>query len=410
VTIKETTMKHDLEKNKERAIRPAVMCATAIVLAALAFAGCKRGGQQGYQMPPPQVGVITMEPRALALTNDFPGRIDPEQIAQVNARVDGVVLHRDFEQGADVKADQVLYQIDPAPYQAALDSAKASLAQANANNTQAQLLAGRYQPLVSINAVSKQTYDNAVSAAAQAAASVAAAKAAEEIAAINLSYCTVTTPISGRIGPALVTVGALVSQTAATELAVIQQMDPVYFDFTESSVDAVKLMQALKTGQLTNAAPDEAAVTLTLPDGSIYPQAGKLLFSDITVNPSSGMITLRAEFPNPDGFLLPGMFAVGKLAQAVSPQTLLVPQPAVVMNADGTSSVMLVVSNQLVVQPVQIGEAVGSDWIVTGGLKPGDQVMVDGFQKAQPGMTVTPLPVTGTGGAPLSTASSTAGK
>lgn len=388
------------------------MIRAAIVLAALALvsSGCKRGGPQGYQTPPPQVGIITVEPQALALTNEFPGRIDPEQIAQVNARADGVVLHRDFEQGADIKAGQVLYQIDPAPYQAALDSAKASLAQAEANNTQAQLLAGRYKPLVSISAVSKQTYDNAISAAAQAAASVAAAKAADEIAAINLGYCTVTAPISGRIGPALVTVGALVSPTAATEMAVVQQMDPIYFDFTESSVDAVRLQQALKAGRLTSAEPDEAAVTLTLPDGSVYPHAGKLLFSDISVNPSSGMITLRAEFPNPDGFLLPGMFAVGKLAQAVSPQTLLVPQPAVIMNADGTSSVMLVVSNKLIVQPVQIGQAVDSDWIVTGGLKAGDQVMVDGFQKAQPSMTVTPVPVTGTGGAPLSGAGTNAGK
>ena len=384
-------MKIDLIPQKRAIIRGAVF-----LIAALVLAGCKRGGQQGYQMPPPQIGIITLEPQALAMTNEFPGRIDPMQIAQINARVDGVVLHRKFEQGADVKAGQVLYEIDPAPYQAALDSAKASWAQA-------QQLADRYKPLVGINAVSKQNYENAVATAAQD-------KAAEEIAAINLGYCTVTAPISGRIGQALVTEGALVSQSAATEMAVIQQMDPVYFDFTESSAEALKLQEALKAGELTNASP-EAAVTLTLPDGSDYPQVGKLLFSDVTVNPSSGMITLRAEFPNPDGLLLPGMFAVGRVAQAIAPQALLVPQPAVNMNPDGSASVLLVTpANQLAPQADQIGEAVGGDWIITQGLKPGDQVMVDGFQKAQPGMTVSPVPVTGTGGTPLSTASSTAGK
>lgn len=368
-------MKTDLIQH--RRLTMAMPAALAVIL--VATSGCHRGNNQaGQAPPPPQVGIITVEAQALAITNDFPGRIDPVQIGQVNARVDGVVLHREFEQGAEVKAGQVLYEIDPAPYQAALDSAKASY-------EQAQSLADRYKPLVGINAVSKLTYDTALSTAAQD-------KAAEEIAAINLGYCTVTAPIAGRIGPALVTEGALVSQSAATPMAVIQQLDPIYFDFTESSAEAVTLQQELKSGQLTNLAPDETGVTLTMPDGSLYPETGKLLFSDITVNPASGMITLRAEFPNPDGWLLPGMFAVGKLAQAVSPQAILVPQPAVIMNPDGTESVMLVTpANQLVVQPVQIGDAVGSDWIITSGLKPGDKVMVDGFQRARPGMTVQPV-------------------
>lgn len=347
----------------------------------LAAAGCSRGSGQANQTPPPQVGIITVKTQALAMTNEFPGRIDPVRIGQVNARVDGVVLHRDFEQGAVVNAGQVLYQIDPAPYQATLDSTKASL-------LQAQQLADRYKPLVGINAVSKQTYATAVATAAQD-------KAAEEIAQINLGYCTVTAPITGRIGPALVTEGALVSQSAATPMAVVQQLDPIYFDFTESSAEAVKLQQDLKSGQLTNASSDETSVALTLPDGSTYPYPGKLLFSDITVNPASGMITLRAQFPNPDGWLLPGMFVVGKLAQAVSPQAILVPQPGVTMNADGSASVILVMpGNKLAVQPVQIGDAIGSDWIITSGLKPGDQVMVDGFQRAFPGMTVVPVPAT----------------
>ncbi len=370
------------------------MGAAALPVALLALAGCGRGQAPMGAMPPPQVGVITVEPRALAITNDLPGRINPVQIAQVNARVDGVVLKREFEQGADVKAGQVLYEIDPAPYQASLDSAKASVAQAQANETQTELLAERYKPLIGINAVSQQNYDNAVSAAAQAKASVAAAQAAEKTAEINLGYCTVTAPIAGRIGPALVTEGALVSASAATEMAVIQQMDPVYFDFTEASAEALKLRQELEDGQLTKVADGEANVTLTLPDGTPYSQGGKLLFSDITVNPSSGMITLRAEFPNPEGLLLPGMFAVGRVAQAISPKALLVPQPAVVIAPDGTASVMLVTpANQLATQPIQIGGAVGSDWMVNSGLKAGDVVVVDGIQKVTPGMTVSPVPV-----------------
>jgi membrane fusion protein, multidrug efflux system len=349
----------------------------------LALAGCGRHqqGQQGQYgaMPPPEVGVVTMKPQSVPLMVELPGRIDPVQIAQVRARVDGIVLHQDFVQGSDVKAGQVLYQIDPAPYKATLDSAKANL-------MQAQQLVQRYKPLVGINAVSKQNYDAAVATAAQD-------KAAEEIAQINLGYCTVTAPISGRIGAALVTEGALVSQSAATEMAVIQQLNPIYFDLTESSTEFLKLRQEMEAGQLKSLEPGTAKVTLTLPDGSTYPHPGKLLFSDVTVDPTSGMITLRAEFPNPDELLLPGMFAMGRLEQAVAPQTLLVPQPAVIIGPGGAASVMLVTAtNSVVSQPIQIGSAVGSDWVVESGLKAGDRVIVDGLQKVHPGMTVKPVP------------------
>jgi membrane fusion protein, multidrug efflux system len=353
-----------------------------VLAAMLALAGCGRQqGQQGQYgaMPPPEVGVVTMKPQSVPLTVDLPGRIDPVQIAQVRARVDGIVLHQDFVQGSDVKAGQVLYQIDPAPYQATLDSAKANL-------MQAQQLVQRYKPLVGINAVSKQNYDAAVATAAQD-------KAAEEIAKINLGYCTVTAPISGRIGQALVTEGALVSQATATEMAVIQQLDPIYFDLTESSTEFLKLRQEMAAGQLKSLEPGTAKVTLTLPDGATYPHPGKLLFSDVTVDPTSGMITLRAEFPNPNELLLPGMFAMGRLEQAVAPQTLLVPQPSVIISPSGAASVMLVTAtNSVVSQPIQIGSAVGSDWVVKSGLKAGDQVIVDGLQKVHPGITVKPVP------------------
>ncbi len=343
-------------------------------------------------MPPPEVGVVTLVAQSLPLTNELPGRLEPVRVAQVRARVEGIVLKREFQQGTNVLAGDVLYRIDPAPYRAALDSAKASVAQAAANLTQADLLAERYQPLVGISAVSKQSYDNAVAAAAQAKASLAAARAAQEIAEINLGYCTVTAPISGRIGPALVTEGALVSPAAATEMAVIQQLDPIYFDFTESSAEELKLRRELEAGQLRSLPGGEAQVTLTLPDGTVYSHPGRLLFADITVDPTSGMITLRAEFPNPDGWLLPGMFAVGRLEQAVAPQTLLVPQPAVSIGPDGSASVLRVTpADEAQAQPVQIGPAVGGDWTLRSGLSPGDRVIVEGLQKVRPGMKVKPV-------------------
>jgi membrane fusion protein (multidrug efflux system) len=355
-----------------------------IVFLAVLAAGCHRGaaGPGGYSgaMPPPLVNTIAVKPQALPISAQFPGRIDAERVANVNARVDGVVLRRQFEQGANVTNGQVLYQIDPAPYQAQLDSAKA-------NVTQAESLMNRYKPLVGINAVSRQNYDNAVSAAAQA-------KAAQEIAAINLGYCSVTAPISGRIGPALVTEGTLVSQAAATPMAVIQQMDPIYFDFTEASVDVLKLRAQLQSGQLQRPVSNIFKVTLQLPDGSTYPHEGTVLFQDVSVDPSSGMVTLRAQFPNPDRVLLPGMFALGTLEEGVAPNTFLVPQRAVVIGPTGAASVMLVSStNSVVPQIIELGDAVGTDWIVRSGLKAGDRVIVDGLIKAQPGMTVNPVDV-----------------
>jgi membrane fusion protein, multidrug efflux system len=349
------------------------------LLAPLLATGCHR--QQGGfgQPPPPSVDVVTIKPQSLSITTELPGRIDPVRIAQVNARVDGIVLHRYFEQGSVVTNGQILYLIDPAPYQATVDGDRANLRQAH-------LLAERYKPLVGINAVSKQNYDSAVATAEQA-------KAALEIAEINLGYCSVTAPITGRVGAALVTEGALVSQSAATQMALIQQMDPIYFDFTESAGDVLKLREELAAGQLKEVSSGEPKVTLELPDGTTYSHDGKLLFQDITVDPSSGMVTLRAEFPNPDGWLLPGMFGIGRLEQAVAPETILVPQPSVIIEPNGSASVMLVTAtNSVMPQPVQLGAAVGTDWVVQSGLKAGDRVIVAGLQKAMPGMPVTPVP------------------
>ncbi len=362
---------------------PAMVALTALL------AGCGRnpGGPGAFTPPPPEVGVITVAPESVALTTELPGRIDPVRVAQVRARVDGIVLHRNFREGADVTNGEVLYEIDPAPYQATLDSA-------NANLMQAQLLADRYKSLVGINAVSKQDYDNAVSAAAQA-------KAAQEIAAINLGYTKVTSPIDGRVGAALVTEGALVSASAATEMAVVTELDPIYCDFTESSTELLRLRRELDSGALIMAAPGEAKVTLLLDDGTTYPEAGKLLFSDVTVDPTSGMVTLRAEFPNTGHLLLPGLFARGVLEQAVAAQAVTVLQRGVNVGANGIASVMVVgVSNQVEARVIKHGQAVGNKWIVTDGLKAGEQVIVEGLQKVQPGMGVKPVLFDPAGGNP----------
>ena len=301
-----------------------ILWGLSVGAAAVIFPGCGQRPPGGFQMPPPEVGVVTIAPESVALTTELPGRIDPVRVAQVRARVDGIVLHREFREGADVTNGEVLYEIDPAPYKAALDSANASL-------MQAQLLAERYQSLVGIHAVSKQDYDNAVSAAAQA-------KAAQEIAAINLGYTEVTSPIDGRVGAALVTEGALVSQSAATEMALVTQLDPIYCDFTESSTELLRLRREMDNGTFKTVAPGEAKVTLLLDDGTTYSQPGKLLFSDVTVDPTSGMVTLRAEFPNPDHLLLPGMFARGVLEQAVDNQAITVPQRGVNIGPNGVAT------------------------------------------------------------------------
>ena len=358
----------------------------AIAMAAL-FSGCgqKPGGPGASPMPPPEVSVVTIAPEPVALTTELPGRIDPVRVAQVRARVDGIVLHRNFREGADVTNGQVLYEIDAAPYKAALDSANASL-------TQAQQLAERYKPLLDLNAVSKQEYANAVSAAAQA-------KAAQEIAAVNFGYCTVSAPISGKIGAALVTEGALVSQSAATQLAVVTQLDPIYCDFTESSTELMRLRRELENGSLKTVAPGEAKVTLLLDDGTAYSQPGKLLFSDVTVDPTSGMVTLRAEFPNPDHLLLPGMFARGVLEQAMNNQAITVLQRGVNVGAGGIASVMVAgADNKVEARVIKLGQAVGNKWIVTDGLKAGESVIVEGLQKIGPGMPVKPVPFNPAGG------------
>ena len=366
---------------------------SGLTIITLILVGC--GKQQAAMpvMPPPEVSVVTIVAQNLPVTTEFPGRLDAVRTAQVRARATGILLKQLYKEGSDVNEGDLLFQIDSAPLKATLDSAQANLDKAKANLASTQARADRYKALVAINAVSKQDYDDANAVALQAKAEIEAAQAAVETATLNLGYASVTAPISGRIGEAKVTEGALVSQIEATQMAVIQQMDPIYFDFTQSSADVLKLKSALDKGEFQKIAPDEAKATLILEDGSAYQEPGKLLFSDITVDPTTGMITLRAQFPNPDHTLLPGMFARVQLEQAMDQDAISVPQRAVALGANGLATVMVVtVDNKVEVRTLKLGQAIGDKWIVTDGLKAGDSVIVEGLQKIKPGMIVKAVP------------------
>lgn len=367
--------------------------AFACLAAAGLLAGCGKGPQARGPMPPPEVSVTTVSSQRLPIISELPGRIDPVRVAEVRARVAGILLHRVFEEGSNVKAGQVLFEIDPAPFKASLESAEASLAKARAAAFQARTLANRYKSLLAADGVSRQDYDNAEAGARQAEAEVLAAKAAVTTARLNLGYATVTAPISGHIGAALVTEGALVGQNEATPLATIQQTDPVYFDFTESSNEVLRLRRAIDTGRIQRVAPGTAEARLVFDDGSEYSHPGKLLFSDITVDPGTGMVTLRAEFPNPDGMLLPGMFARIRLEQGVQDSAIIVPMRAVSRGENGQGTAFVVgPGNKVELRTLTLGDATGENWVVYSGLRAGETVIVEGLQKVRPGMTVHPVP------------------
>jgi len=369
----------------------------AIVLAATALAGCgdhirSAQAQAPAGMPPPEVAVVTVAPERVALTNELPGRLEATRVAEVRARVAGIVTKRVFREGEEVKANDVLFRIDPAPFQAAANSAQAVLAKAEANLAQTTQKAQRYKPLVESNAISKQEYDDALTAQKQAAADVASAKAALETARLNLGYATVNAPISGRIGRALVTEGALVGQGAATPLATIQQLDTLYVNITQPAAEALKLQRAMREGKLQKAGKDEAKVSIVMEDGTTYPHAGKLLFSDQTVDPGTGAITLRAVVPNPERFLLPGMYVRARVEQAVQENALTVPQQAVQRQADAAIVMVVGPDNKVAPRPVKAETAVGDKWVVSEGLKAGERIVVEGFQKAAPGAVVNAVP------------------
>lgn len=390
---------------------PQCLAWTTAFLLIAALTACGQGSsgggapQQGAGAapPPPEVGVVTVATGDVGLVTELPGRLEPGRVAEVRARAAGIVQQRVFTEGSTVRAGQLLYRIDPGPYAAARSSAEASVAKAQANHAQAALTVQRYRPLVEANAISKQEYANAVAAEKQSEADVAAARAALRTAEINLGYATVTAPISGRIGRSLVTEGALVGQGEATPLAIIQQIDPLYVNFTQSATEVTHLRRALAEGRLKRAGADEAQVRVVLEDGSVHPQPGRLLFADLTVDPATGQVTLRALVPNPRTMLLPGMYVRVQIEQAKATNAMLLPQQAVTRTPQGDTVMVVDAKGQVSPRTVKVGGSQNNQWVVLSGLQPGEQVMVDGFQKVRPGAPVKPVPWNA-GGGPAGTA------
>ena len=350
-------------------------------------------GGPGGNMPPAEVGVIAVQPQTVTLSTELSGRTSPYAIAEIRPQVGGIVEQRAFVEGSDVKAGQTLYRIASATYEATLASAQAALARSEANLHTLKLKAERYKDLIAEKAVSQQDYDDTQAAFKQAEASVAADKASVDIANINLARSRVSAPISGRIGRSAVTQGALVAANQATALATVQQLDPIYVDVTQSSSELLRLKRDLESGSLKKTANGEAKVKLLLEDGTPYPLEGKLAFSDVTVDAGTGSIVLRAVFPNPKHELLPGMFVRAQLQTGDREQSLLVPQQAVSRNTKGEATVMVVGQGGKFEQRViQASQAVGDKWLVTDGLKAGEQIIVEGLQRLRPGVTIKPVP------------------
>ncbi|KJM64964.1 MexE family multidrug efflux RND transporter periplasmic adaptor subunit [Pluralibacter gergoviae] len=371
--------------NKNRGLTP--LAVVLMLSGSLALTGCDdKEAKQQQQVP--EVGVVTLKTEPLQITTELPGRTNAFRVAEVRPQVSGIILKRNFTEGSDVVAGVSLYQIDPATYQAAYSSAKGDLAKAEAAAKIAQLTLNRYQKLVGTQYISKQDFDSAQADAQQADAAVLAAKAAVETARINLAYTKVTSPISGRIGKSAVTEGALVQNGQANALATVQQLDPIYVDVTQSSNDFLRLKQELDNGTLEQK-DGKAKVDLITQDGISYPQSGSLQFSDVTVDQTTGSITLRAIFPNPNHTLLPGMFVRAKLEEGINPNALLVPQQGVTRNPRGDATAMVVDGdNKVAVRQITASQAIGDKWLVTDGLKAGDKVIITGLQKVKPGAQV----------------------
>ncbi|GAA0589307.1 efflux RND transporter periplasmic adaptor subunit [Paenochrobactrum glaciei] len=366
----------------------------AVLLAASFLTACndKKDAGGPPAMPPMSVSVIELKPEALPILNDLPGRIAPTRLAEVRPRVSGIVIERVFEQGTKVNQGDVLYRIDPAPFQVKVDMAEATLARAKATQLQARQANDRQQQLRKSNVSSAQNLETAVAQLAQANADVAAAEASLAEAKLNLQYAEVTAPISGEIGRALITEGALVSANSPENLATIQQLDPIYADFTQPAADLIRLRKALQDGELMTG-PNEAEVKLMLDDGSLYPTTGRLLFSEAAVDATTGQVTLRGEFPNPNGDLLPGMYVRVQIEQGIEKNAMAVPQQAVQRNADGLASILVVNAENVVeLRSVNVNRILGDRFVITGNIKEGDRVITEGFQKTAPGATVAPVP------------------
>jgi membrane fusion protein (multidrug efflux system) len=385
-----------------------------------ALSGCSKEAPASAVPVPVTVGVVTVTPQNQAITTELPGRTSARVMAEIRPQVGGIVQKRLFEEGAEVKAGQVLYLIDPASFQADLASAQAGLGKAEAQLQSSRTTARRSEELAKINAVSQQANDDTQAALQQAQAEVAVARAALDNARINLARTRITAPISGRVDVSAVTTGALVTANQAMPLTTVQQLDPLVVDVTQSSAELLRLKRELAAGTLTRSGENEAAIRLRLEDGSTYGHEGRLKFSGVTVNPGTGAVTLRALVPNPDGMLMPGMYVRALLTEGVAQQALLVPQQGVTRRADGSASALVVGEDGKVARrPLTVDRAIADRWQVTSGLKAGDQVIVDGLQRVKVGDPVKAVPLaespnqaaqpgtgTGTGATPAATASS----
>jgi len=368
-------------------ITPGLFAAVALAVS-LTVTACEKRTTAGpsYQAGPPEVGAVLVETRSVALTTELPGRTSAYQVAEVRPQVSGIIQKRLFTEGSDVRAGEVLYQIDPDTYEAAYSMAKAELARAEANLTTMRLREERYRALVKVGAISQQEYDDAQAALKQAEAQVEAGRAAVESARINLDYTQVKAPISGRIGRSSVTTGALVTANQPAALATIHQLDPMYVDVTQSTSELLALKRKLASGQLKKKATDEAEVGLVLEEGEVYPHKGTLKFSDVSVDQSTGSVILRTVFPNPEHLLLPGMFVRAVVSEGVAEQAILVPQQGVSRNPKGEAVALVVDDKGLVEQrKLTVDRAIGDQWLVSSGLSPGDRVIVEGLQKVRAG-------------------------
>ncbi|AIN15275.1 efflux RND transporter periplasmic adaptor subunit [Yersinia pseudotuberculosis] len=381
--------------SKNRGVMP--LAAILVLSGSLVLIGCndKDAAQAGAQQAP-EVGVVTLKAEPLNITTDLPGRTSAFRVAEVRPQVSGIILKRNYIEGSDVTAGTSLYQIDPATYQAAYDSAKGDLAKAQASAQIAHLTVNRYKPLLGTNYISKQEYDQALSDAQQADATVLAAKAALESARINLAYTQVRSPISGRTGKSAVTEGALVTSGQASAMTTVQQLDPMYVDVTQSSDEFLRLKKELADGILKQE-NGKAKVRLLLENGVEYTETGTLEFSGVTVDETTGSITLRAIFPNPNEALLPGMFVRARLDEGIRPDALLVPQQGVTRNPRGEATAMVVsAGNKVEMRTLIANQAIGNKWLVTEGLKAGDRLIISGLQKIKPGVEVKVQEVTDT--------------
>lgn len=371
-----------------RRFDPSCAATTLALASALALVACGPGAAPPQQGPPP-VRVVTVRSEPVELTTELPGRTTPSAVAEIRPQVSGLILERAFTEGSDVRSGSILYQIDPAPYRAAFAQAEAALATAEANVPALRSRAERIAELSAIDAVGKQDADDANAALLRGEAAVAATKAALESARINLSYTPIRSPISGRIGRSNVTIGAMVTAYQPVPLAVVQQLDPIYVDVTQSSADLLALRRALASGAVR---PDEQAkkiVRLFLEDGTPYPLEGTFQFRDVTVDPTTGSVMLRMVFPNPDHVLLPGMFVRAVITEGVDDTAILVPQQGVSRNTKGQAVAWVVGQGEIAEQRVlEVGRAIGDKWVVADGLAAGDRVIVDGMQRLRPGTPV----------------------